>query len=911
MARPDSLRYNAHMSTQRRSSEVSTVPATLLSTKLYGPRVRPELVSRPRLIERLNQGLHRQLTLVSAPAGFGKTTLIAEWLAGSQRAFTWLSVDETDNDPVRFLDYLVAALQEITGEIGWTVRGSLGSPRLPPAESLITSLINDIAGVPEPFTLVLDDYHLIHSEWIHQALEFLISHQPPQMHLVILTRRDPPLRLPRLRVRDQVTEIRVDDLRFTPEEAAAFLTRVLGLVLGADVVASLESRTEGWIAGLQLATLSLQGKSSEQAARFVQAFSGSHHHVIDYLADEVLARQPAEIRDFLRQTAILDRLTAPLCDALTGRPNSEQLLRQLEDANLFLIPLDDQREWYRYHQLFADFLRTDLDEGTRAALHLKAMHWLEAHHLRPEAVKHALASGDMVQAAQMIARAAGDAFRRASWTTLLGWLEALPDELVRADGELATYRGFLLFLTEFHAEAAAYAEAAERSLSPDEPVKRGRLLSLKAHLALRYDDFDIVVQLCREALAYLGEEDPLFRSLTLNVLGQIMERREDLAAAADAYREAALSGRQAGDQLGAVVALTNLVLALNELGRRREALALCQEVAEAAAAQPGRELPVAEGIDLAWGWLSYEANELDRARKQSLRALHLCEQLNIADGIFIAQFTLARAHLACGEPERTLEICRQARERAARIKPGAPQAGWFAALEAQVWLQQGDLAAAASWAERAALAPTDTPHFWYEPVYFTYIRLLLSQRRLEEADAILTTLERSARQGGRRRKLITLGLQRALFHQAQSREGQAQASIREALLMAAPEGYRRAFLDEGRPIMGSLPALRHVTPAFVDGLLEAFRNETLSPAEGRPSPAWTSSISQGELTDPLSERELEILRLVAAGRSNPEIADLLYLSLNTVKWHVKNLYGKLNVHSRVEAAARAQELGLL
>jgi LuxR family maltose regulon positive regulatory protein len=893
------------------SPEMSALPATLLSTKLYGPRVRPELVSRPRLIERLNQGLHRQLTLVSAPAGFGKTTLVADWLTGSQRPFSWLSFDEADNDPVRFFDYLVAALQRIDEEIGWAVRSSIGSSQLPPVELLVTSLINDVAGVPEPFTLVLDDYHLIHAEWVHRAVEFLITHQPLKMHLVLLTRRDPPLPLPRLRVRDQVTEIRVDDLRFTPEEAAAFLTRMLGSTLGSDVVASLENRTEGWIAGLQLAALSLHGKSPEQATRFVEAFGGSHRHVIDYLADEVLARQPAEIRDFLRQTAILDRLTAPLCDALTGRPDSEELLRQLEGANLFLIPLDDEREWYRYHQLFADFLRTELDERTRAALHLKAMHWLEAHRLRPEAVKHALASGDMDQAARMVAKVAGDAFRRASWTTLLGWLEALPDERVRADGELATYKGFLLFLTEFQAEAATYVEAAERSLPPDEPVKRGRLLSVKAHLALRDEAVDTVVRLCTEALACLGEEDALFRSLTLNVLGQSLERQEELAAAADAYRKAALIGRQAGDQLGAVVALTNLVLALNELGRRREGVALCQQVAEAAAGRPGRELPVAEGVDLAWGCLSYEANELDRAREQSLRALHLCEQLNIADGIFIAQFTLARMHLACGEPEGTLGICRQARERAARIKPGAPQAGWFAALEAQVYLQEGDLAAAASWAERAALAPTDVPHFWHEWVYFTYIRLLLSQGRLEEADTILTTLERSARQGQRRRKLITLGLQRALFHQAQSREEQARVSIREALLVAAPEDYRRAFLDEGPAIMDSLPASRHIAPGFVDGLLEAFRDVIPSLVERRSSPASVADLSGGQLTDPLSERETEILRLVAAGRSNPEIADLLYLSLNTVKWHVKNLYSKLDVHSRIEAAARAQELGLL
>jgi LuxR family maltose regulon positive regulatory protein len=383
-------------------------------------------------MERLEAGLMGNLTLISAPAGFGKTTLLSEWIHRSERPTAWLSLDEGDNDPARFLAYVVAALQTVEEDIGKAMLSALQSPQPSLMEVLLAGLINEIAEIPDPFALVLDDYHLIKAEPIHNGLAFLLDHLPPRMHLVLVTREDPPLPLPRLRVRGQVTEIRADDLRFTADEAAAFLDRALGLALDPGIVAALEARTEGWIAGLQLAALSMRDRSD--AADFVAAFSGSHRHVIDYLADEVLARQPEEVRGFLCQTAILDRLTAPLCDAVTGREDSQALLRQLEQANLFLVPLDDRREWYRYHVLFADFLRTELDAESQAALHLKAARWFAAHDLWPEAVGHALASGDVDEAAQAIALAAKGALRAGSFMTLLGWLDALPDEVVRSPG---------------------------------------------------------------------------------------------------------------------------------------------------------------------------------------------------------------------------------------------------------------------------------------------------------------------------------------------------------------------------------------------------------------------------------------------------------------------------------------------
>ena len=876
--------------------------APLLATKLYIPPVRPELVSRPRLIERLNAHAERRLTLVSAAAGFGKTTLVAEWLDQVGCPCSWLSLDEGDNDPVQFLTYLIAALQKADENMGQAVLSLLGAPQPPPIQSLVTLLINDMAATPRPFVLVLDDYHLIHTASIHEALEFLIEHQPPQLHLVLVTRQDPPLPLPRLRVRGQVVEITEQDLRFTADEAQDFITQALGLELDPRIITTLESRTEGWIAGLQLAALSVQGRSEEAIAEFVELFSGSHRHVIDYLAEEVLAQQRDEIRDFVCQTSILDRLTAPLCDAVTGRSDSKELLGHLDRANLFLVPLDDQREWYRYHRLFADFLRTELDAATQASLHARASRWLVAHDLLPEAVAHALNAGDLDQAARVIALASAEAFRSGSFATLQRWLDALPDSAVRGDSDLATLQGFLLFFSGQPTEGFSFLGPAESNLPADAPPSsRGRLLSLKALRALCTDRPEAAVRYSEEALDYLGADDVAFRNLTLNTLGQVLEMQGDVAAATGVYREAARGERRVGNEVGALITLTNLAFGLNELGRRREAVAMCRQVAEEILSQPGRALPVSEGIYLAWSLLSYEANELEQAREQVLRALELARRANMADGVLWGQRILAQVYLASGELGAAREVAREGRRYVDRLSVYEGKAQWFASLEAQASLLEGDLVAAERWARAAGLSPADTPRLWDEPTYFVYVRLLLAQNRLRDARQLLDTMERAASQGERRRKLITLHLLQARIHQAEGHTERAVARLERALDLAAAEGYRRAFLDEGPAIVDLLPRLRHLAPGFVSQILAAASARDAS----QPVPP------AGALVEPLSERELEILRLIAAGRSNPEIAELLFLSLNTVKWHAKNLYGKLNVGSRVEAVARAQELELL
>src|SRR5437588_5458158 len=435
----------------------------ILATKLYLPRLRPNVVFRPRLLERLNEGVHRKLTLISAPVGFGKTTLVSEWVEGIERPTAWLSLDEGDNDPTRFLTYLVAALQTIAATIGQGVLGVLQSPQPPPPEAMLTALLNDITALSDQFVLVLDDYHVLEAKAVDHALTFLLEHLPPQMHLVIATREDPPLPLARLRARGHLTEVRAADLRFTPSEAAAFLNQVMGLDLSAEDIAALERRTEGWIAGLQLAALSLQGHQDVPA--FIRAFAGDHRYIVDYLVEEVLQRQPEPVRSFLLQTSILDRLNGSLCDAVTGQEEGNARLEALERGNFFVVPLDDRRHWYRYHHLFAEVLSAPLMAQPRdqvATLHRRASAWYEQHGSVADAIRHALAAEDFERAAGLVELAVPAMGRNRQEATVLGWLRALPDELVRARPVLSVhYAGALLLHGELEGVEARLRDAEQ------------------------------------------------------------------------------------------------------------------------------------------------------------------------------------------------------------------------------------------------------------------------------------------------------------------------------------------------------------------------------------------------------------------------------------------------------------------
>ena len=876
----------------------------LLKTKLFIPPLRSDLatglganlVPRPHLIKRLNEGLRLgcRLALVSAPAGFGKTTLLSEWVHQCECPIAWFSIDEGDNDPLRFFTYLVAALQLIDATVGQAVQSLLGMPQLPALEGLMTVLINDLTESPVPFGLVLDDYQLIHTASLHEATAFLLEHQPPQVHLFIATRADPPLPLSRLRVRGQMTEIRADDLRFRTGEAAEFLDRALGLTLETEAIGALESRTEGWIAGLQLAALSLRNK--QDIAGFIYSFSGSHRHIIEYLAEEVLDQQPDERRKFLCQTSILDRLNASLCNAVTDCQNSDALLKQLEQANLFLIPLDEQGEWYRYHRLFADFLQTELDPQLAMLLHLKAAHWFERQNLLPEAARYILAyaatSDDWDEALSILAEAIYQEFYNGAYVTVLGWLDAIPDTIVRTDSRLAGCKAASLIMTGQPEDGESYLQSAEQNLPIDAPpAYRGTLLGLRCYS----EDVSEALRLSREALDQIGTSDPLSRSNVLFMLGDAQDAVGDVAGAIQSFEEAVQLGQQTNNQMVTAIAQGHLAISLNEQGKRRKAVMLCQRGIECYVDTIGRPLPVACMFYVTLGALEREANNLAQARQHIERGLKLARQSAMTRLMMYALEELAHVEFALGEKDAAIKMIQEAQQIAVQ---GGERTSWvntIAAVEADFDLQAGKISPMIRWAETAEFETNPDPA--RKRQYPLYIRLLLAQRHLEEACTLLKQCERSAREDQRYRQLITIFIQHALAEHLLDHEAESASYLEKAVRLAAPEGYSRAFIDEGRLVADLLPKTRSIAPAFVDTLLETFTSET--------------EMTVSPLNELLSEREVEILRLMAKDLTSPQIAEKLIVAISTVRSHRKHIYRKLNVHSRYEAIERAKTLGLL
>jgi LuxR family maltose regulon positive regulatory protein len=899
----------------------------LLTTKLYIPPPRPNLVPRPRLLQRMDEGLSfgQRLMLVSAPAGFGKTTLVAEWICGIPREVAWISLDEGDNDPVQFLTYLIAALQQVDGNIGRTVQPMLRSPQVPPTQNSITALINELTAAGVPLVLVLDDYQLITSSVVHQALGFLLEHQPPSMLLVISTRQDPPLPLHRLRVRGQVTEIREGDLRFTVEETAAFLSQTMGLELPAEAIAALEARTEGWIAGVQLAAITMQVRLSQsrlaqstlagRGARgdfesFVASFAGDDRYVMDYLVAEVLQQQPEAVREFLRQTAILDRLSASLCNAVTGREDGQAILDRLDRTNLFLVPLDRRREWYRYHRLFAEVLRATLSEEEQVPLHRRAAGWYERQGLVRQAIHHALAYGsackDWEDAERLVRLAAEETLYSGGLTTVSGWLDALPEGRVRGDGELAIYKAWVLALSGEIEPAEVYADAAEACLCQAEApaADLGKLRALRSFLAVfGSQNYEMAIELAGNALRLLEQDQARWRVIALWSMAESQERTRNITEAISTLREARRQGRTLGSQVFATTVEIFLATTLHMHGERREAVAACQETIEYYTAEAGGPPPVIGMVLSLLGVLHYEANQLQEARSCLDRGLALSKQLALDSPVsYSLGFCAATLH-AQGETRAALDAIQRAYELASRAS--LADADWCLAVEANIHLQQGDVAFVRRWAGAADLSPDDEPQYVYMERHLVYARLLIAQGRLPAARPWLARLECFLRERELYRWLITVYILQALVADRSGDRATAVERLSAAVELAAPEDYYRAFLDEDARLLTLLPDVRHVAAAFVDQLA-AYAGIS----EPDQTVTMRSPLSQS-LVEPLSERELEVLRLIAAGLSNREIAQELVIAVGTVKRHINNLYGKLGVGSRTQAIARARELGLL
>jgi LuxR family maltose regulon positive regulatory protein len=902
----------------------------LLTTKLHVPPARPAWVPRRRLVERLNTGLGqadgfaRKLTLISAPAGFGKTTLVTEWLrrlnptlhAGQQGSaepsFTWLSLDENDNDPVRFLTYLLAALQEIDPTIGQAAQTLLGAPQPPPPESFLTSLINDVAATPHPFVLVLDDYHLIRTLPIHQQLAFLLEHQPPQMHLVIATREDPPLPLARLRARGQMVELRQVDLRFTQTETADFLRRVMQLELASADVAALQRRTEGWIAGLQLAGLSLQG--SDDVRQRVQSFTGSHRYILDYLLEEVFQRLPVAMQDFLLKTCILERFCAPLCDAVCSvgpdsseRENSQQALAVLEQGNLFIVPLDESRQWYRYHCLFADLLRHRLEleapPSAVSALHRRASQWFLAQGYLAAAVQHSLAGSDWERAATLILDASKTMLQRGEVTTLLRWYQALPDGEVRAHPGLCLEYSWVLILTGQIEAADAYLELAYRAAQAapaGETAFLGAVTVAQAYAARARGDDRGTIELSQRALALLPQADADMRSVLAVNLGIAHWNLGHMAEAERALTEAHHAAQQSGNHYARLTALGFLGVIQATRGRLHHAAELYEQAIGSEAQLP----PIA----LAHNELSalyYEWNDLKAAAEHVQRGIELSQRSANPEIQTGAYRTLARLKQAQGDAAAALDALHQARQLARDNALSPLTHARNAACQVLIALAQDDLAAATRWAEQVTEDADACP--FYPLLGLTPARLLLAQNERAVAAEHLEACYATALRAGWQVGVIEVRVLQALAAPTPTAAG---VFLAEALKLAEPEGYVRTFVDKGAPMAVLLrdAASHGVAPAYVGRLLAALGVGQVG-GEGESSPY--AHPHSAALVEPLSDRELEVLRLLAAGQTNREIALGLSVSINTVKTHLKHIYGKLDVNNRRQAAAQAKKLGLV
>lgn len=881
----------------------------IIATKLFRPPLRPEVIHRPHLAARLDEG--RQLTLISAPAGFGKTTLVSEWIAGSGRPVAWLSLDLEDNDPVRFLIYLVSSLQIISTNMGDSVLGMLESPQPPSSEYILTVLLNEISCVPDHFFLVLDDYHVIESKPVSDMLGFLLEHMPQQMHLIIVTREDPPLPLARLRARGQLSELRAADLRFSNSEAAGFLNLVMGLNLSDKDISDLENRTEGWITGLQLAAVSMQGQSDNAA--FIRAFTGSHRFVLDYLMEEVLQKQSEEVQSFLLHTSILNRMSGPLCDAVLLSPaaSGQETLTYLERSNLFIVPLDTERHWYRYHHLFAELLRQRLnqrissgnEETSMAEYHIRASRWFESYDLEVEAFQHAAAAND-VERAERLMEGKGMSLQYGGVVTIiLGWLNSLPKAVLDARPLLWVRSATLLLVTgqktgveeKLQAAEAAFA-AARQDAVPDGRTRDliGQIATARATLAFTCYQPDAMITQSRRALEHLLPGNQPFRFTANWIMGMACFFRGERAEAGRVFTEALSIARASGDIHSTILAATSLGQIQELENRLCLAAGTYRSVLQLIDNYPS---PVACEAYLGLARICYEWNDLDAAGRYGEESLKFARQYDrVIDRYVISEVFLARLNLARGDAAGASAMLAETWKSVHQYNfvHRIPEA---AAAQVLVLLSQNNPAAAALLAEKYNLP-------------MSRAKVYIFEGKAAEATTLLQPLYEQYAKIGWQDELLKVMVLLAVSYHMLGENNKAFESLDKSLVMAKPEGFIRLFVDEGVPMARLLnDAAEHTKmPDYIAGLLAAFTCEWQRSDEksGIPDAAPVQPA-----IEPLSHREREVLCLIALGFSNQEICEQLFLALNTVKGHNRRIFEKLQVQRRTEAVARARELGLL
>jgi LuxR family maltose regulon positive regulatory protein len=904
------------------------VTGPLLETKFHVPTRRRGFVTRSRLTERLGRTGESTLTLVSAPAGFGKTTLLTDWLTATPddgRTTAWLSLDHSDNDPALFWAYCIAALRTAAPGIGTGALALLSSTE-PPTEAFVVTLLNDLAALSGEVVLVLDDYHVIEETHIQDGMAFLVKHLPAQVRLVIASRADPALPLARLRARGELVEIRAADLRFTVDETSAYLNEVMGLQLTPADVAALEERTEGWIAALQLAALSMRGR--DDVAGFIAGFAGDDRYIVDYLVGEVLERQPEPVRSFLLHTAILSGLNGSLCDAVTDHDGGRAMLEALDRGNLFLVPIDDRRLWYRYHHLFADVLRARLLDEQRdqiPELHRRASDWYARHGDQSAAISHALDGEHFERAADLIEMAARPAFRTRQEATFRRWLEALPEELfgirpvlaialvaahmVRGDidGVESRLQDIEHCLEEEAAPDRAGVASMAMVVNDHEQFRRlpNQIAVYRAGIALIRGDAPGTIAHARRALELATEDDHLGHGSAAALLALAHWTQGDLDAAHPRYAEALSRLEQAGhlsDALGLSLALADILIVQGRLG---DAMSTYRRGLKLAAGQAPLVLRGTADMHVGMSELLREHDHPEEALRHLQINTELGEHAGLPQNAYRSRVALARIRQAEGDLDGAEDLL----DEAERVYSGdySPEVRPVAALRARLHLAQGKISDALGWARERHLSVTNTLSYLHEFEHITLARILLAQHTSEHADGpkrdatqLLERLLAEAKDGHRRGSAIEIMVLQALDHQARSDVPAALAALEQALTLAEPEGYVRVFIDEGPPMTALLrAAAQHGRrPNYARRLLAS------DSARARPAPA------QRGLVEPLSERELHVLRLLRTELSGPDIARELTVSLNTIRTHTKSIYAKLSVNNRRAAVRRAEELDL-
>ena len=891
---------------------------TPLETKLRVPPPRSGWISRSRLEKRLDEGLERKLTLISAPAGFGKTTLLVNWIDRKKIPAAWFSLDITDNDPQYFLASVILALQRLEPQIGMPVLKILESPQPPPLDTILINLLNDISRISNDLVLVLDDYHLVDPQSVHEMVGFCLENMPDQMHMIIATRSDPPLSLSRLRSQNLLTELRAADLSFSIDESTKLLNQMMDLKLSAPEIQILEKRTEGWAAGLQLAALSLKGR--KDSTEFINGFKGDNRYIADYLAEEVLNRQPDDRRQFLLQTSILGRLCGPLCDTVTDQPNCDRILMALEKDNLFVIPLDEERRWYRYHHLFADLLEKRLitqQEDLVADLHRRASQWFNQNGYKNEAVDHAFLARDFDHAAQLIEDIAELDWDRARESRLFQWIKNLPDENIDANPKLCIFYARELFKSGQLDDAENRLQAAEQILDTkdfsdsDKENLRGRVAVIRAYMASRTGDVPQIIQFANQALDLLPQTDLTWRSVAATTLGFAYgwAGAGDLIKAQQAFSMAMKISKEAGNIYYNVFAGSCLGTVMSLRGKLRETEDICHKSLDLSRKYGIEETGIVGSLYGTLGMICCERGDFEKGIRLINKGIELADQGQ--DPVILAscKISLLRAFIYRMDIGAAFKIIDTLNESTSNFALPPWISNTISAFNVMFWLAGGNLNRALQWVDERGLSIDDELENLRGVEYMALTHILIAQNRLDDAAGFSQRLFDMAQAGDNVILQIEARLLRSLIFAAMLDKTNSLRELQSALALGEPGNFKMIFISKGKPVADLLEEIVAVqkqdrdddeagfSPAYAKKLLSAFKAVMPPKVEG--------------LLDPISERELEVLHLIAAGLSNKEIAAKLFISLNTVKTHTKNINSKLGVNSRTQAVAKAKKLKLL